>query len=252
VSRGARGLLAVAAALVLAGLAVLACTGLAPLGATRHPYRDRAVDAAVRHVTANVVSSVNFDQRGLDTLGEETILLAATAGATVLLRPSEEERRAGRRRRDVRPSAHPPPGVLAVTRFTGLVLLPVSLVLGADVVAHGAITPGGGFQGGVVLATAVHLMFVSGDYPALQRMRPVSLGEWLDPVGAAGYLLIGVAGLAAGGAYLADVLPGGTFTDLLSAGTVPLLSAAVGVEVAGGVVVLLGRFLEQTFEIGEA
>ena len=56
-------------------------------GGTFHPYRDAAATAALSHATANVVSSVNFDQRGFDTLGEETILLASVVGVAVLLRP---------------------------------------------------------------------------------------------------------------------------------------------------------------------
>jgi multicomponent Na+:H+ antiporter subunit B len=37
--------------------------------------------------------------------------------------------------------------------------------------------------------------------------------------------------------------------SLLSAGTVPLLNIAVGVEVASGVVVLLTKFLDQALRI---
>ena len=66
----------------------LAFLGLPPVGSSVHPYRDLAVPAAVAHGTANVVASVTFDQRGLDTLGEETIFFgsvlatAASPGAT--------------------------------------------------------------------------------------------------------------------------------------------------------------------------
>ena len=56
---------------------VLAFLGVPDFGSTHHPYRDLAVPAAVRHGTANVVSSVNFDQRAIDTLGEETILFGS-------------------------------------------------------------------------------------------------------------------------------------------------------------------------------
>jgi multicomponent Na+:H+ antiporter subunit B len=56
---------------------------------------------------------------------------------------------------------------------------------------------------------------------------------------------LGVAGLAAGAGFLANILPLGTFGNLISAGTVPLFSIAIGIEVAAGVVVLLAGFLEQ-------
>jgi multicomponent Na+:H+ antiporter subunit B len=56
---------------------------------------------------------------------------------------------------------------------------------------------------------------------------------------------VGLAGLAVAGSFLADVLPDGTFGQLLSAGTVPLLNGAVGVAVASGAVVLLAQFIQQ-------
>lgn len=57
--------------------------------------------------------------------------------------------------------------------------------------------------------------------------------------------------MIAGTAYLANVLPLGTFNELGSGGTVPLFNAAVGMEAAVGVVVLLACFLDQAVEIEE-
>ena len=56
---------------------------------------------------------------------------------------------------------------------------------------------------------------------------------------------LGVAGLLAGAGFLANALPIGQFGQLVSAGTVPLFSIAIGVEGASGIVVLLAGFLEQ-------
>jgi multicomponent Na+:H+ antiporter subunit B len=209
-------------------------------GAAWHPYRDAAVAAALRQVTPNVVTSINFDQRGLDTFGEEAILLASVLGATTLLRPGDDERR------------HTPPGagrVLQGTRLAGYVLLPVTLVIGADVIVHGHLTPGGGFQGGVVLATGLHLTYIAGSYPALRRLRPLRWYEYGEAIGMGTVAALGVAGLAAGAGFLANFLPTGRFGQLVSAGTVPLFSVAVGIEVASGVVVLLAGFLEQDLAI---
>jgi multicomponent Na+:H+ antiporter subunit B len=205
-------------------------------GGSAHLYRDLAVPAAVGHDTANVVGSVNFDQRGIDTLGEETILLASVIGAAVLLRPSQEEaemrpERAGR--------------TLQATKLVGYLLLPVTLLIGLDVVLHGQVTPGGGFQGGVVLATGLHLMYVTGSYRALDRLRPLELFDVGEALGAFAFGGLGIAGSIAAGVFLANILPGGTFGQLLSAGTVPVLNGAVGLEVGCGMVVLLGHFLQQ-------
>ncbi|OEV12599.1 MnhB domain-containing protein [Streptomyces nanshensis] len=238
-TRRGRLVLFLAAAAVVAALLAAAFVALPHFGGAHHPYGERAVRAAFAHRTANAIASVNFDQRAFDTLGEESILFAAVLGALVLLRQT-----AGERRRPPRPTRVSP----AIRRL-GVLLLPVTLLVGLYVVAHGQITPGGGFQGGVVVATALHLLYVAADYGALERLRPLSLYEIGDAAGEAAYAVTGIATVLAGSAFLANVLPWGTFGTLSSAGTVVVLNAAVGMEVACGVVVLLATFLDQALEI---
>jgi len=83
----------------------------------------------------------------------------------------------------------------------------------------------------------------------LRRVRPLAVFAALDAVGAGAFAALGLAGLIAGAAYLQNVLPLGTFNQLSSAGLVPLVNAAVGVEVASGVIVLIAQFLDQAVEI---
>jgi multicomponent Na+:H+ antiporter subunit B len=222
---------------------ILAVLVMPSFGGSYHPYRDHAVVAGGNHQTSNIVSSVNFDQRGLDTLGEETILLASVMGVSLLLRPAEDEKETdeGTRGR-----------ILSATRLGGYVLLPVTLVIGFDVVTHGHVTPGGGFQGGVVLGTGLHLLYVAGRYDALEKVRSVTAFEWGEALGAAAFACLGIAGLLAAGAFLVNLIPRGNFGDLFSAGTVPVLNGAVGVEVASGTMVLLAKFLEQAIKIRSA
>jgi multicomponent Na+:H+ antiporter subunit B len=234
-----RSTLFLLAAAVFAAAFAAACLELPPFGTADHPYGTRAVAAAVRHRTANAVTAVNFDQRALDTLGEESILFAAVLGAVALLRRARDENR-----------GRPEPGrVLPSTLLLGAGLLPVTVLVGAYVVAHGQLSPGGGFQGGVVLATGLHLAYLAADYRVLRRVRPLAVFSALDAVGAGAFTALGLAGLAANAAYLQNVLPLGTFNRLSSAGLVPLVNAAVGVEVASGVVVLIAQFLDQAVEI---
>jgi multicomponent Na+:H+ antiporter subunit B len=207
-------------------------------GRQAHPYGDAAISNSVvlRHAP-NVISSINFDQRGFDTLGEEFLLFTSVLGAVVLLRPS--------------PDAPPPnvsdaPEPLDAVRALGVLLLPVVTLVGLYIVSHGHLSPGGGFQGGVILATALHLLFVAGDYPALRRVRPLPVVDVGDAVGAGAYIAIGAIGLFSVGVFGKNVLPLGEFNTLLSAGTVDLFNVAVGVEVACGMILLLGEFLEQT------
>ncbi|HEV7208102.1 MAG TPA: MnhB domain-containing protein [Mycobacteriales bacterium] len=241
-TRGLRLLLFAGGAAATVVLLVFGVLGLPHFGSSFHPYRDHAVPAAVSHKTANVVSSINFDLRGLDTFGEETILLASVVGAAVLLRPAEDE-----------DEKRPLSGgrILDSTRLVGYLLLPVTLLIGLDTVLHGALTPGGGFQGGVVLGTGIHLLYVAGSYQALERARPEDLFEYGEALGTGAFACVGIAGLLAGAGFLGNLLPQGAFGSLLSSGSVLLLSAAVGVEVASGVVVLLARFLDQALRVGK-
>jgi multicomponent Na+:H+ antiporter subunit B len=85
----------------------------------------------------------------------------------------------------------------------------------------------------------------------LRRVRPLAVFAALDAVGAGAFTALGFAGLFAGAAYLQNVLPLGTFNQLSSGGLVPLVNAAVGVEVASGVIVLVAQFLDQAVEIDE-
>ncbi|MGX1547331.1 MnhB domain-containing protein [Streptomyces adustus] len=235
----ARLVMFLVAAVVIAGFFTAACTHLPSFGSAHHPYGDRAVAAALAHRTANVISSVNFDIRAFDTLGEESILFGTVLGATLLLRQARDERH--RRAEAER--------VMPTTRLFGSLLLPVTLVVGVYIVAHGQLSPGGGFQGGVVLATALHLAYVAADYRALKKLRPLTLLDVADSLAAASYTLVGLASLIIGGAFLKNVLPLGSFNQITSGGTVPVLNAAVGVEVACGLIVLLAHFLDQAVEL---
>jgi len=113
-------------------------------------------------------------------------------------------------------------------------------------VAHGHQTPGGGFQGGVILATALLLTYLSADYLTMRRVGPTWLIEAAEGAGAAGLVLIAVAGLAAGGAFFENVLGKGTPGELPSAGLIPLSNLAVGLAVTGGFAFMVSEFLQQT------
>jgi hypothetical protein len=62
-------------------------------------------------------------------------------------------------------------------------------------------------------------------------------------------VIIGVIGIIFGLQFLQNFLPLGQTGAINSAGTIALISISVGLEVAGGFVLLLYAFLEQTLEI---
>lgn len=242
-SRAARTRLLLVGLAAVAGLGAWAVAGLPDFASVRGAYGKAAIAISYhdRHVT-NAVGGITFDVRGFDTLGEELILFCAVIGAALLLRAQRthgREAEAAEQREAER-------GLQSSSiRALGAVLAGPLLVLGGYVVAHGAITPGGGFQGGVVLAGAVILTFASGQVLSLRRASPVSLLEAAEAAGAAAYALVAIGGLVFSVAAMANFLGIGTAGSLLSGGTVPVLNVAVGIEVGSGITLILTELLDQ-------
>jgi multicomponent Na+:H+ antiporter subunit B len=228
----------------LIGLLLWAFIGLPDFGDYRGPYGDILNRVAVpERSTTDVVTAVNFDYRGFDTLGEEFILFAAVIAVASILRTLRGERS---RPADDDAADRDAPDTSLLVRVTGLGLVAPVILVGIYIVAHGHQTPGGGFQGGVILATALLLTYLAGDYATMRAVGPTWLIELAEGTGAAGFALIGVAGLVAGTAFFENVLGKGTPGELLSSGTIPLSNAAVGLAVTGGFVFMLSEFLQQT------
>jgi multicomponent Na+:H+ antiporter subunit B len=235
VSRSLRtGLFAVSAA-GLAALLLWAVAGLPDFGHYRGPYGKVLNSVAVgeRHTT-NVVASVVFDYRGVDTLGEDFILFGSVIGVALLLR----DIRNGGRRLSERPSSD-------ALRLTGTAFAAALLALGLYVVAHGYITPGGGFQGGVIVASSFALIYLAGEYSAYRSLAPMAAVDLAEGTGAGGYVVVGIVSLLLGSAYLHNFGPLGTSGTLASGGSIPFLNLAAALEVAAAFVLLFTEFLEE-------
>ena len=186
----------------------------------------------------NTVVAVTFDYRGFDTLGEEFILFASVLGVALLLRearsrPPEEV--------DVREPFDP-------VRATGTIATPLFFLLGLFVIAHGNLTPGGGFQGGVVTAVAIVLIGLAADRSVFHRLAPKPFADLLEGIGVGAYAAIGVGGVAAGAAFLQSFDERGKIGQLTSGGTIPLLNWATGIEVTAAVVLIASEFFEELEE----
>ena len=234
-TRSARLWLFAGAGGVLAGLMVWGLTGLPAFGDFHGAYGQllNSVAGRERHVW-NVVMGITFDYRGLDTLGEEFILFAAVMGVAMLLREARDE--AERPEDAVRSDA-----VGAV----GLVLVGPTVVMGLYVVAHGLLTPGGGFQGGVATASGLVLLYAAGRYSAYRAASPGAAIDFAEGAGAGAYVAVGIAALVTGAAFLENVLDLGTTGTLASGGTITVLNAAVGLEVAAALVLIFHEFIEE-------
>ena len=122
-------------------------------------------------------------------------------------------------------------------------LLPIVLVFGAYIISYGHLTPGGGFQGGMILVGAVMSIYLAYGYNAVRAIDDDDL-DLLEHLGALLYVVVGLAGLLVGAAFLANVFPIGPVGSLLSGGIVFVLNLTVGFKVAAGSLIVLLILLE--------
>lgn len=122
-------------------------------------------------------------------------------------------------------------------------LLPIVLVFGIYIVSYGHLTPGGAFQGAMILIGAVMSFYLAFGYEFLRRFRDEEL-DLVHHVGGLIYLGIGVAGLATGAPFLSNIIRGGMPTTLLSGGIIPVLNFVAGFSVTAGTLIVLLILLE--------
>jgi multicomponent Na+:H+ antiporter subunit B len=196
----------------------------------------------LRHVT-NMVAAVNFDVRGIDTLGEESMLVCAVTGTVILLRGARGESTTAR------PGRVPGRALIGPADVTVLVsrlAATLTLLFGVYMVLHGTVTPGGGFQGGAIAGSSLMLLYLSEGYEGWRRIVRSSFLDVLEGGGAFVFVAAAAVPLMLGRAVLENVLPFGTPKDLFSGGLMVVVNFAVGVSVAGSFGLLLLEFMEET------
>jgi multicomponent Na+:H+ antiporter subunit B len=232
------------AALGLGGVYLSAARNLPPWGEYRGPLGDVISGLSVyeRHAT-DVVNAIDYDYRGFDTLGEEFILFSAVVGVMMLLRPEKKKQE---KKKEELPTSFKDRATMSETVcvFSNLAA-GVTVLFGIYIAAHGQLTPGGGFQGGVVIAAGPMLIYIAQNIEVFQRITSHPLLEIVEAVGAAGYGIIGVIPIMLGVPLLTNVFPLGTTGNLFSAGSIALISACVGVEVAAAFILLSYEYLRE-------
>ncbi len=232
-----------AAGTVFFGLFAYASLNLPAFGSYRGPYGDviSRVGMYERHAT-DVVNAINYDYRGFDTLGEEFILFTAVVGVMMLLRREEDTptRPIGQGGR-----VQDQPMLGVAVRATTIPVVVFTVIFGFYIGLHGALTPGGGFQAGVILASALLLVYLAENTAAFKRITSHTAVELVEAIGAGAYALIGLAPLCLGLPLLTNWLPLGTTGDVFGSGNIQLISATVGVEVTAAFLLVLYTYLEE-------
>ncbi len=217
-----RSLPALAISILIAGTLFLAFVEIG-FGENKVDSEDAVANRYIANGTtetgsSNLVTSVVVNYRGFDTLGEVTVLfLAATGvGAMINLLPEDGKKR----------SKGPKPSLIMTQG--GMLAIPVIALFGTYVFLHGHLSPGGGFQGGVIIATAF-LLYLIAKPDAKTSHRTLSLSESLAGLS---FIGIGLIGLAVSGIFLDNVIEGfGVLGELVSGGLLPLIYIAIGIKV---------------------
>ncbi len=199
-----------------------------PFGEKRNNVGQYYLNNTVSQTGAvNTVTSIVVSYRGFDTLGEVTVLFIASLGLGAILYDKR-----GKKRRLQHASL--------IVRISAHILYPLVILLGAYVFVHGHLTPGGGFQGGAIIATGVLLMFMSYRYFEVSHKALT----YLESIAGLVFVLVGFGGLIWGNSFLQNFLPLGTPNTVFSAGIIPIIYIAVGFKVGAELTGLLDNMLK--------
>ena len=130
-----------------------------------------------------------------------------------------------------------------IVRTVANQLMVFVLVFGLYVIMHGHVTPGGGFQGGAIIASGVVMLIVafgSGQIKKFLRERRLSM---VESSGALLFILVAFAGIGTvffynflvGSRIFGGIPPTGSNPgDIWTGGVIPLMNLAVGLKVTAG------------------
>lgn len=194
--------------------------------------KDFYLDKTVSELkVANSVTSIIVNFRGFDTLGEVTVLfLAVTALGGILYK----------RRHHVGERSVLFPASTIVTSGSKL-LFPAIILLGVYIFVYGHLSPGGGFQGGTIIATGFLLMLLAYENFTVSHNTLAYVESFAGIL----FVLFGFNGLILGKTFLENFLPTGELNSLFSGGIIPIIYILVGFKVAAELTGLIYTVLHE-------
>ena len=218
--------------LAVVALGIALCVIHIPFGASKTKVGNYYIDRGREQTGAtNIVTSVVVNYRGFDTLGEVTVLFVAAIGVSTVLATLKKKTQ-----KEVEPASL----VLSTgCRF----LFPLILFFGAYIFIYGHLSPGGGFQGGAIIASAFLLTYLG------CRGKRISEGrsKLTESLSGLVFIVVGLLGLALGGHYfLYNFLPKGVLFSLFSAGIIPIIYIAIGFKVGSEIAGIIDKLVEES------
>jgi multicomponent Na+:H+ antiporter subunit B len=203
-----------------------------PFGEPEAEVGQYYIDKGIEETGAtNIVTSVVLNYRGFDTLGEVTILCIASIGLGAILTTRKKQKL----EKKVEPAS--------LIVYTGCrFLFPLILLFGAYIFIHGHLSPGGGFQGGAVIASAFVLIYMG----CRGKRVPKTPTKIVESLGGLVFVIIGLLGLIFGGYFLINFLPKGIPNILFSAGIIPIIYIAIGFKVGSELTDIIDNLIEES------
>ena len=180
---------------------------------------------------ANLVTAVVVSYRSFDTLGEITILFLTAAIISFFLKLSKED--------EDKVIIHR--GTSELLKTASQLLIPLIFLFGIYVFINGHLTPGGGFQGGAIIASGVVLAIMANPNMTINH----NIIIWVESISGISVVLIGVVGMFLGTGFLDISLEGlglGEFGTIFSAGTIPIIYSLVGLKVGAELSNILNKY----------
>jgi multicomponent Na+:H+ antiporter subunit B len=140
-------------------------------------------------------------------------------------------------------------GSSKIIRTIAQKLFPFIMLFGFYLISHGHLSPGGGFQGGVVLGTAIILLALS---HGIEQTEKIFKGRWLNMLEKLGILtliFLGFLGIFFGYSFLGNFLPLGKPGQIASGGLMLPFNIAIGIKVAAGVSAIFYALIKYRGEI---
>ena len=134
-------------------------------------------------------------------------------------------------------------GMSLIVKTTSRLLFPFMFLFGVYVILHGHVTPGGGFPGGVIIASAIGLIILSYGLETAEKEVGEFYVEVSESLGALVLISLGILGIIMVGSFLQGIFPEGTMGELLSGENLPVLNIGVGIKVGAGLVTILYSML---------
>ncbi|RKZ68304.1 MAG: sodium:proton antiporter [Gammaproteobacteria bacterium] len=190
----------------------------------------------------NLVTAIVVTYRGLDTLGEVTVLFISAAGVGLLLRRSRRKQGA-----QTEGAASTQKAASEIVETATQLLLPMIILFGIYVFMNGHLSPGGGFQGGAIIASGTMFLLLALPESHISRLM-IAITESLSGFS---YVVVGVLGVIYAGGFLDNrFMDLGIYGDLFSAGAIPLIYTFVGLKVGFELSAVLDRFRQDDDDEG--